>query len=305
MELALMLWTFGDEADPGAFTRIGRAAEEHGFDAVVAGDHVTFPERMPDAYPFGSGTPPMQMGDDCYDVFQVLTHVAAVTDDLRVGTNMVVAPLRHPVTLAKHAFTLEALSAGRLDFGVSTGWLDTEFDVLGVPFEERGARVDEFLDIFTRARAEAEIAHDGDHFSFQTTGFHPVPDDGNRPPVWIGGTSGAAIRRLGQYGTGIVSVWDDPAEITELRDRCANAWSDFDRAGDPRIGTMKPIAVGDGEHVDATRRLQGPVDDVLGDFEAYASAGTDRLVLEVFAEGVDAKLEQIARIGSEILPSLE
>lgn len=305
MDVGLMLWTFGDEADPSNFRRISRTAEEQGFDAVLAGDHVTFPEDMPNSYPFGSGEPPVDVGDDCYDVFQVLSHVASVTDDIQVGTNMVVAPLRHPVTLAKNAFSLEALSGGRFDFGVSIGWLDTEFEVLDVPFEQRGALLDEFLEIFTRAQAEREIAHEGDHYSFQKTGFHPVPDDDGRPPIWLGGTSGAAIRRLGQFGDGVVSVWDDPDDIVELRERCRAAWDDFDRSGSPLLGTMKPVFVGSGDHVDPERRLQGSADDVIGDLEAYQEAETDRLVFEIFAEDVEQQLEQIERIGSDVLPSFD
>ena len=192
IEVGVMVGTFGEQATRENIERLATAADDGGFDAVWVGDHVTLPAEIPDTYPFSpSGEAPFDIGQDVYDCFGVLSYLAGVTDRVDLGTNTCIVPYRHPAVLARNAFTLEQLSGGRFDFGVAPGWLETEFEVLDVPFEERGSRTDEFLDLFERAREEPELAFDGPHHSLQRTGFHPAPPRG-RPKVWVGGRSGVS-----------------------------------------------------------------------------------------------------------------
>lgn len=293
-----MLGTFGDHATPAAFRRIATAAEDLGYDSVWVGDHVAFPADVPDTYPFSpTGESPFAASQPAYDAFAVLSHLAGVTDDVHLGTNTCIVPYRHPVTLAKQAFSLAGLSAGRFEFGVAPGWLETEFEVLDVPFAERGSRTDEFLRLFDRAMAEEEFAFDGPHHSFQETGFHPVPDE--RPPVWIGGRSGASFRRVGQFGDGWTIFWDRPDDVAAARERVERAWDDFDRDGDPGVAVVRPVEVG-GE--DADRPLVGPAASVAADLDAYAAAGATRMVLDFFTTDVDEQVAQLERFADEVRP---
>lgn len=300
-EFGVMLSTFGDHAYPEAFRRVATAAEREGFDAVWAGDHISFPADIPDEYPFSrSGESPFHIRQDAYDVFNVLAHLAAVTDQVDLGTNTCIVPYRHPVVLTRNALTVEQLSDGRFDFGVAPGWMRTEFEVLDVPYEERGSRTEEFLRLFERARAEGELAFDGPYHTFQETGFHPTPDPG-RPKMWVGGKSGAAFRRVAEFGDGWTIFWDRPDDVAASRERIMNAWSDYDRDDEPEIAVVRAVHVG----ADAERDtlLTGPADDIVADIEAYADAGVTRIVLDFYTTDIDEQVEQIERFGDQVMSS--
>lgn len=300
-----MLDTFGDDASPEQFERTAVTAEEQGFDALLVGDHIAFPEADPDNYPFSrDGTPPAMYDADsnCFDPFEVLSFVAGITDRLRLGTNMCVAPLRHPVELTKLAFTLDALSNGRFDFGVAIGWFEAEYQVLDVPFDERGPRTDEFLELFEEACSRPVLEFDGRFHSVRSTGFHPRPVQDDGPPIWIGGTSGAALRRLGRYGDGVVSVWDRPAEVAALRERMRRAWRDHGRDGDPEIAVLRPAGIDTDGGDD--RPLFGTPEEVVADVQRYADAGVSRLILDFFAETQAEKRRQMEAFGTDVVPRL-
>ncbi|WP_265112072.1 TIGR03619 family F420-dependent LLM class oxidoreductase [Halosolutus halophilus] len=283
---------------PGVFRETARTLENNDFDVVVAGDHIAYPDEIPTDYEFSkSGEPPFTSETSVYEVFQVLSHLAAVTDDLALGTNVVAAPYRHPITLTKHVLTLESLSNGRADLGVAPGWLSTEFDALGVPFDERGSRTDEFLEVFSRACSEGKFAYDGRHVSFDEIGFYPAPD--RDIPVWIGGHSGATFRRVAEYGTGWSTLWDSPDEVESARERIMNAWTDYNRSGDPEIAVLRPVNVGG----DSNHLLSGSPDDIIEDVEAYVDAGVTRIIVDFFTTDVDEQHEQIEAVGDDVIPS--
>lgn len=299
LEFGVMLSTFGDHAYPDGFRRVATTAEDEDFDVVWAGDHVTFPADIPKDYPFSrNGESPFDISLDTYDVFQVLAHLAAVTSDVEVGTNTCIVPYRHPVVLARNALTIEQLSDGRFDFGVAPGWLKTEFEVLDVPFEERGARTDEFLRKFDRVRTEGEISFEGPHHSFQKTGFHPTPDEG-RPKIWVGGKSGAAFRRVAEFGDGWTIFWDHPEDIETARERIMNAWTDYERDGEPEIAVVRAVHVG--EDTDRDTLLTGTPEKIVDDLEAYADAGVTRVVLDFYTTDIDEQVEQVRRFGRDVL----
>jgi probable F420-dependent oxidoreductase len=287
-----------DGALPEVFRRSARVAEDSGFDVVVAGDHVVYPEAIPSDYEYSSsGEPPFDTETSVFDVFQVLAHLAAVTEDIELGTNVVAAPYRHPLVLTKNILTLDALSQGRFDFGVAPGWLETEFDALDSPFEERGRRTDEFLEIFELARENGVASYEGEFYEFEEVGFHPRP--AHDIPVWVGGKSGAAIRRVGQFGTGWSTLWDRPDEVADTRERIANAWRDFDREGDPEIAVLRPANL-DGD-ADPDRLLSGGADAVIADVEDYQEVGTTRIIVDFFTTDIDEQVALMERFGSEVI----
>lgn len=301
MDFGVMLSTFGDHASPEAFHRVATTAEDVGFDSVWAGDHISFPAEIPDEYPFSpSGKSPFHISQDTYDVFGVLSHLAAVTDTVDLGTNTCIVPYRHPVVLARNALTVEALADGRFDFGVAPGWMRTEFEVLDVPFEERGSRTDEFLEMFTRACEEGEISFDGPHHSFQETGFHPTPQ-GNGPKIWLGGKSGAAFRRTAQFGDGWTIFWDRPDDIAASRERLMNAWTDFEREGDPEVAVIRATEVGEDTERDASKPLVGEPEKIAADIEEYAEAGTTRVVIDFYTTDIDEQIEQTERFADGVV----
>ncbi|WP_254525765.1 LLM class flavin-dependent oxidoreductase [Natrinema caseinilyticum] len=230
----------------------------------------------------------------------MLNYLAGVTDNIDIGSSTCIVPYRHPVVLARNALTVEALSDGQFDFGIGTGWMKTEFEVLDVPYDERGGRTDEFLALFERICEEGELDFDGLHHSFQETSFHPVPGD-DRPKTWIGGRSGAAFRRIGQYGDGWTIFWDRPDDIASARERIMRAWRDFDRDSEPEIALTRPIRLGSGPGLDDSRPLVGDPTSVMGDIDAYAEVGVTRIVLDFFTTDIEVQLDQVRRFGDEII----
>jgi probable F420-dependent oxidoreductase len=305
IEFGYTIWNVGDPeyVHPGAFTRLARAVEAHGFDSVWAQDHVALPRDIPDEYPFTEdGVCPVGSTDHVYSPFETLAYLAGVTDDITLGTDVCIAAYRHPVVLAKQVLTLDALTDGGFDLGVGAGWMRTEFDLVDVPFEERGARLDEFLELLGRACEEGELAFDGPHHSFQQTGFYPVPTDRQLPRTWVGGRSGATIRRIAEYGHGWTSFWETPEDVAAFRERMLRAWDDFDRSGEPGVAVGRPVHVGqDGPSDD--RLLVGDPDDVIADVQRYVDAGTTRLDVTTYTTDLDAQREQVERFGEEVLSS--
>jgi probable F420-dependent oxidoreductase len=302
LDFGVWLPVFGEAADPERFAGLARAAEDHGFDAVVGSDHVVFPRDVPPSYPGpGEGSPEvMRPESKVYEVFESLSYVAGITEDVRLVTSVCVAPMRHPVLLAKQALTLAALSKDRFEFGVAAGWLDTEFEILDVPFEERGGRLDEFVDIFDRACAEGAFAFDGPYHAFPETGFEPVPDE--RPKLWIGGHSSPAFRRLADVGDGWTVSRQTPADVRAARERIMNAWTDYDRDGEPEIAVREFLHVDADADAPDDRALVGSADEVVDRLEAYAAAGATRFDVTLLADDLDEQLAQLERIGEAIVP---
>lgn len=302
VEFGAFLTTFGETASPAAFGHVATEAERVGFEAVCVGDHITFPEEIPDTYPFSkSGNSPFDIGQDAYDAFQVLAYLAARTDEVALGTNTTIVPYRHPVTLVRHVLTLDALSDGRFELGAAPGWMETEFEVLDVPFERRGELTDEFLAIFDRALEEAEFAFEGPHRSFDRIGFYPRPD-GDGPTLWIGGYSGASFRRLAEYGDGWTIFPESPEAVADGIARIERAWDDYDREGEPEVAVALPgleFGMEDGE-------LLGDEAAVRELLDEYVAAGATRIYVfpQLMAATPDDRTEILEYLAAEIAPEL-
>lgn len=288
---------------PPAARRLAQTAEDSGLNAVVAGDHIAYPEDIPTDYEYSkTGEPPFDTTTPIFDVFQLFSHLAAITQEVTLGTNVCSVPYRHPIHLAKSCLTTHALSEGRFELGVAPGWLSSEFEALDIPFEERGARTDEFLELFERVREEEVTGFDGEFHSFEPVGFYPNPDD--PIPVLVGGKSGASIRRTAEYGDGWTTIWDKPDDVRNVHERIMNAWTDFDRSGDPEIVVTRPIHVGTDTEMDMDRFFVGEAESILEDVEAYADAGVTRINLDFYTTDVDTQAEQLERVGDRIIDAL-
>lgn len=285
----LHLPNWGEMGGPATWARVARTAESVGFSWVGLGDHLVFFDSE-DSWPVTLPT---------YDCFSVLSYVAGVTEEIRIGTNVCVVPYRHPVHLAKLALSLDNLSEGRFDFGVGVGWLADEFEVFGAPRSERGSRTDEFLALFERVCQRGVVSFDGAHHSVEQVGFYPRPAQDGGPPIYVGGDASASFRRLAEFGAGWLNS-ATPPEASEARTRAERAWQDFDRDGEPAVAVGQGARLQDEE---ADGWLFGPPDDVIDGVQAYLDAGVTRLDLNIQAEDVDAFETQLRRFGNEVFPS--
>src|SRR5690625_663101 len=171
--------------------RLARHAEAVGFDGYGFTDHPAPSQRWLDAG-----------GHDSLDPFAALGFVAAATTSIRLLPNIVVLPYRNPFLVAKAGATLDVLSGGRFILSTGAGYLRGEFRALGVDPDERASRFDESLTVIRAIWTDDAITHEGEHFSARGVTAHPRPLTRPHPPIWIGGNSAAARRRVAEHGDG-------------------------------------------------------------------------------------------------------
>jgi probable F420-dependent oxidoreductase len=201
-------WFGGDIAAVGEVVRL---AEDRGIDQVFIGDHVSMGADR-SAYPFGEFTPPLD-----YPWFEPITLMAAVanaTRRIRLSMSILISPLRPAVLLAKQLATLDALSRGRVDAGLGVGWQRLEYEAEGVPFERRGAILDEQVRACRALWRDAPAAFHGDYVAFDGIYSHPRPVQPGGIPVWLGcAPTQRWIARIADYCDGWIPLGLPPAEI--------------------------------------------------------------------------------------------
>jgi probable F420-dependent oxidoreductase len=193
---------------------VGREAEERGVGTIWVGEHVVTFEDYASSYPYSDdGRIPLPTGTGLLEPFTTLAFLAAQTSRVRLGTAMCLLPQRNPVYTAKEVATLDWLSHGRVDFGVGVGWLREEFDALEVPWAQRGARTDDYLEVLRSLWCEDPSSFAGAHYSLAPCHQYPKPVQDPHPPIHIGGESDAALRRTARLGQGWHSFNRPPADL--------------------------------------------------------------------------------------------
>jgi probable F420-dependent oxidoreductase len=206
--------------------RVATAADRLGYDVLWTAEHLIFPYTIRTPYPYGERFP-FPVTDPMLEVISTLSWVAALTSRIRLSCSVMILPYRNPVVLAKELATLDVLSAGRLMVGVASGWLAEEFAMLGVPFRERGARTDEYLDVLRVLWTEERVTFRGRFVQLEDAAFFPKPVQRPHPPIWIGGASARAFERIVRCGAGwiaaprpdVASLAADVARLRELAER--------------------------------------------------------------------------------------
>jgi len=182
---------------PAAVLRFARAIERIGYDHIDVFDHVVMGYPIA-GRPAGPYTPTMPI----LEALMILAHLAAVTERVTLGTEVLVLPQRHPTLVAKQVSTLDTLSGGRVRLGVGVGWQESEYEALGEDFRTRGARMDEAIRLLRAYWSDAQVDFEGRHYRVTAMAMEPKPPQGRRLPLWIGGMSEPAWRRVGQLGDG-------------------------------------------------------------------------------------------------------
>ncbi len=270
-----MTWAGGPGAVEGA-----RAAEAAGFESMWTVEHVVYPDDYASAYPYSAdGKMPATSSTPIPDPLIWLAYIAAATTTLRLATGILILPERNPVVLAKELATLDHLSGGRVELGIGVGWLKEEFDALGVPWERRGARTDEYVAAMRALWATDGATFDGDFTSFTRVSSNPKPVGGTIPIV-IGGHSRAAAERAGRLGDGFFPGKGSPAELAESIDIVRQTAAAHDR---------------DPERIDITAGTGGIFgDDPVGAVEEMAALGVSRLIVPAFVLMKPGKMEAFA-----------
>jgi probable F420-dependent oxidoreductase len=202
-------------------------AEELGLEGVAVGDHVCVPANVSSIYPYSGHTADLPIDTEFPDPIVLAAGLGVATTSLRFMTYVLLVPLRHPVLLAKEIATAAVLSQGRLDIGVGVGWLREEFDALGVPFNQRGSRMDESIQVMRSLWAGSAVEHKGKNFAFEPIAVHPTPPAPVR--VFVGGYSDAALWRAARQGDGWVAVNPTIEELEAMLRRLEQQLRDAER----------------------------------------------------------------------------
>ena len=263
MRLGLHALGIGSGANRSVIDAVAASAERAGFATLWSGEHVVMVDESASRYPYADdGRIAVPAEADWIDPLIGLSFVAAATSTIRIATGVLLLPEHNPVLVAKQAATLDTLSGGRLTLGIGIGWSREEFDALGVPFERRGARTEEYVDAMRTLWRDDVASFDGEFVHFDSVRVNPKPVHDRRIPVVLGGNSDAALRRIakwgdGWYGFNLESVDAVAERVAYLREQC-------DEHG--RDAAKLRLAV-------ALRDLKP------GDAAALAALGIDELVL--------------------------
>lgn len=256
--------------NPAFFVDATLEAERLGYESVWLPEHLVFTVAMSSSPHPGEEHPPVPPTTPVFDVFAYLSYLAGKTERVRLGTHVYNLGLRHPFIAARAVQTLDIVSGGRFEFGIGASWLEQEWTAAELDFATRGRRVDEALDVCKRLWSEAEIAHDGEFFHFDTVAFEPKPVQRPWPPVLVGGESDAALRRAARAGDGWIGMAHTfesaPAAIARLRELLA----EHDRTGD-----------------DFQICLGGPVES-RADVARWEELGVTRLIVSPWARSKEA-----------------
>ncbi|MFC9396184.1 TIGR03619 family F420-dependent LLM class oxidoreductase [Streptomyces sp. NPDC057027] len=224
MDIGIALPQYGTHARADRVAAFARDAEEAGFDSLWVGDRALTPVDPGDLYPGHTPENPYPHQYKTFlDPLTVLTVAATATGRARLGTSTLNGPWYPPVLLARSLTSLDQVSGGRLDAGLGIGWLRDEYTAVGADFRRRGALLDELLDVLHGIWTEEEFGHEGPHWTIPASyvGLRPVQPGG--PPVYLGGFSPAALRRVGRRAAGWVGTVLPPAVAGHLWDEARRA----------------------------------------------------------------------------------
>jgi probable F420-dependent oxidoreductase len=216
MELGLFAPTANPFASPEWLHALGTEAEARGYSSIWVPEHVVLFDDYASSYPYAEdGKIPAPPGSGMLEPFTTLSFLAACTKTVRLATGICLLAQRNPVYSAKEVATLDWLSNGRVDFGIGVGWLEEEYDVVNVPFAKRGKRTDEYLEVMTSLWTHSPASHRGEFYDLPACNMDPKPVQQPHPPLYFGGESDAALRRVARHGQGWYTFNRLPDQVDE------------------------------------------------------------------------------------------
>jgi probable F420-dependent oxidoreductase len=260
---------------PGEMRELARVAEESGIESLWIGEHVIVPfGGVPDADRIN-----FRPDSRFVEPWVALSHMAAVTSKVRLGTCIAVLPMHHPIHLARAIATLDVLSGGRVSVGTGVGMIAAEYQAVGQDFHTRGARLDEMIQVMDVLYQHPQPEFHGRFYDFPPSGFEPKPVQKPRPPLLIGGYGERALRRCVEVGDGWFGGSQAPGAVGEIIASLQRRRGD---AGRPRLEIT--LLTGWSQGYDP------------GLVEAYEEAGVDRLMVTPWTSSRTARqgIEQFA-----------
>jgi probable F420-dependent oxidoreductase len=298
MKLGICLPHYGRPIEVPRMLEVARRAEERGLDSVWVTDHVIVPTQTNVIY-----------REDMLDPLAVLPWLAGVTHRIALGTSVVILPYRSPIPVAKLLASVDVLSGGRLIVGAAIGWLEGEFAALDVPFKERVSRSEEALELFQTLWTQEHPELETKRHRLHDVTFSPMPLQKPRPPLYVGGNSEGALRRVARLGDG----WHATATTVEAFGQGAETvrrfWKDAGQEGEPALSLRIPILI-DGVHraavdmslIRGRHVIGGSIARIVEELRGYQALGCQHIALEVSYSTYPAILETIDIIAERLRP---
>lgn len=305
----------GPLANPEDIRAIAQAAERLGFGYMTVSDHILCPRSIDAKYPYADdGEFPWTQGGggDCMEQFTLMAWLCAATTRLRLLTSVVVIPHRNPLFMAKSIATMDVLSGGRVSIGCGTGWMREEFEALGIaPFEKRGQVTNEYIGAMKALWTMENPSYDGEFVKFRDVIFDPKPVQSPHPPLWIGGESGPAMRRVAAVG----DVWYPFASNPKFRLASADAYREraqrvkqavAEAGRDPEsvgLAYNSPYHSETAVQLDGQRiAMTGTGEQRASDARAFAEAGAQTMMVNLTANTRSEMLDRMERFAAEVMP---
>ncbi len=293
--------------DAGALIEYGVAVEEMGFESVWVWDHILL--GVEPHFPI-------------LESLTLLTAVAARTRKIKLGTGVLVLPLRNPLVLAKQLSSIDQISNGRLVVGMASGWYKREFDAVGVPFEKRGKIMDQNIDIITRLWTEDMVRAEYGSYNLRNSVMFPKPVQQPRPSILIGGYVDRVLKRAGVKGDGWLTYFYTPETFTRSWEKVCRFAKEAGRDPDALESTNQlPIMVGKSRaeveepmnewlrtewdyaawsDSTANSAIMGDVDECVEQLQAHVATGVNRLIFVPYKY----EMAQVEILANEIIPRL-
>jgi len=290
MDYGLVLPAMGDGASREGIEAGCEAAERHGFGDVWGTDHLLVDQSAADDY------------GRIFEILTTLAWVAGRFERVRIGTSVIVVPMRNAVLLAKELATMDELSGGRLIVGLGAGWSEQEFRNLGVHdhFHVRGAYLEEAIALFRHLWSGSREPFDGTFHAFDDFVFGPLPPQGANLPIWLGGRSEVALQRVGRVAEAYHAAAIGPSAIAE-RARVIRAAAKAAGRPMPRLSSRVRVEL-DRPARGSFYTMHGTVADVAAEIRAFAEAGVDHLALAFPARDPEGLSRAVDRFVGEVLP---
>ena len=299
----------GDMASPENLRTLAQRAESLGFDSVWVSDHIILPRKVDSFYPYAAdGVATFRPDEDYYDPLATLNFLAGCTQKIRLGTHVLILPYRNPVVTAKMLSTLDVLSGGRVILGAGVGWMEEEFQALGLDtYKERGAVTDEYLQLYKELWTKESPSFQGKYYQISNTGFEPKPVQKPHPPIWVGGHTAPAIRRAAKYGDGWMPIGLRPPAILdpeELGGKIARLRKLTVEAGRPEDAVALTFSTGivfDDSAGSSREMMHGGPEQIAADLRQYQALGVSNFIINFHGATVPELQENMERFSREVM----
>ncbi|NQW24605.1 MAG: LLM class F420-dependent oxidoreductase [SAR202 cluster bacterium] len=299
----------GGMAGPEQLRSVAQRAEDLGYDHVWVSDHIVLPQKVDSFYPYAAdGVPTFRPNEPYYEPLAALNFIAGCTKRVRLGTHVLIIPYRNPVLTAKLLSTLDVLSGGRVILGAGVGWMEEEFQAMGLDtYKERGAVTDEYLQLYKELWTKDQPSFQGKYYQISDVGFDPKPVQKPHPPIWIGGHSGAAIRRAAKYGDGWMPIGLRPPAILEpeeLAGKIARLRKLTVEAGRPEDAVALTFSTGivfDDSAGSSRSLMHGRPEQIAADLRQYQDLGVSNFIVNFQGSSVSELQENMERFSREVI----